>query len=149
MWLMAFGSLALLVAEVFSNNPRILFGRFLWVDELWTKFIESKPSVWQSLIALKHAGDPTPPTYHLLARASWGLLGGSAETAFRTLSFVSMWIALVLLYILLRRIFAVLPSLVAVLAFLPPASINPILQQVAAGTAWRVIQSSRQLFDYV
>jgi hypothetical protein len=84
MWLMAFGSLALLVEEVFSNNPRILFGRFLWVDELWTKFIESKPSVWQSLIALKHAGDPAPPRYHLLARASWGLLGGSAETAFRT-----------------------------------------------------------------
>jgi hypothetical protein len=44
-----------------------------------------------------------------------------------------MWIALVPLYILSRRIFAVLPSLVAVLAFLPPASINPILQQVAAG----------------
>jgi hypothetical protein len=88
MWLMAFGSIALLVAEVLMNNPPILFGRFLWVDELWTKFIESKPSVWQSLIALKHAGDPTPPTYHLLAWASWGLLGGSAETAFRTLSFV-------------------------------------------------------------
>jgi hypothetical protein len=79
MWLMAFGSLALLVAEVLMNNPPILFGRILWVDELWTKFIESKPSVWQSLIALKHAGDPTPPTYHLLAWASWGLLGGSAE----------------------------------------------------------------------
>jgi uncharacterized membrane protein len=105
--------------------------------------------VWQSLRALEHSGDFTPPTYHILARASWRLLGGSAETAFRTLSFVSMWIALVLLYIFLRRIFAVLPSLVAVLAFLPAASINPILEQVAAGTAWRVIQSSRQLFDYV
>jgi hypothetical protein len=117
MWLMAFGSLALLVAEVFSNNPRILFGRYLSIDELLAKLIESKPSVWQSLRALEHSGDFTPPTYHILARASWRLLGGSAETAFRTLSFVSIWIALVLTYALLRRSFAVLPALVTVLAF--------------------------------
>jgi hypothetical protein len=117
MWLMAFGSLALLVAEVFSNNPRILFCRYLSIDELLAKLIESKPSVWQSLRALEHSGDFTPPTYHILARASWRLLGGSAETAFRTLSFVSIWIALVLTYALLRRSFAVLPALVTVLAF--------------------------------
>jgi hypothetical protein len=116
-FLMALGSLVLLVVEVLMNRPRILFGRYLWIDELWTKLIESQPSVWQSLLALKHSGDPTPPVYHLLARASWGLIGGSGETAPRALAFVSMWIALVLLYALLRRSFAVLPALVAVLSF--------------------------------
>ncbi len=115
--LIATGSLVLLAAEALSSNPRILFARYLWIDELWTKLIESKSTVWESLVALEQAGDPTPPMYHLLARASWGLLGGSAETAFRTLSFVSMWIALVLLYVLLRRSFALLPALVAVIAF--------------------------------
>jgi hypothetical protein len=114
---MAAACLVLLVAEVATSSPRILFARYLWIDELWTKFIISKPSVWQSLVVLKHGGDGTPPVYHLLARASWGLLGGRAETALRTLSFVSMWIAMVLLYVLLRRTFTILPALVAVLAF--------------------------------
>src|ERR1035437_5043794 len=117
MFLMALGSLVLLIVEVLMSTPWILFGRYLWIDELWTKLIASEPSVWQSLVALKHSGDPTPPVYHLLARASWGLVGGSGETAFRTLAFVSMWVALVLIYALLRRTFAVLPALVAVLAF--------------------------------
>jgi len=117
MCLMASGSLVLLIVEVLMNNPRILFSRYLWIDELWTKLIESEPNLWQSLVALKHSGDPTPPGYHLLARASWGLIGGSGELAFRTLAFVSMWVALVLLYALLRRTFATLPALVAVLAF--------------------------------
>src|SRR5216684_4013006 len=117
MFLMALGSIALLLVEVLMSAPRILLGRYLWLDELWTKLIESEPSVRQSLIALKHSGDPTPPTYHLLARASWGVLGGSGETAFRTLALVSMWIALVLIYAILRRTFTVLPCLLAVLAF--------------------------------
>ena len=123
MCLMASGSLVLLVVQVLMNNPRILFSRYLWIDELWTKLIESEPSVWQSLVALKHSGDPTPPGYHLLARASWVLIGGTGEMAFRILAFVSMWVALVLLYALLRRTFTVLPALVAVLAFWSSPSI--------------------------
>src|SRR5258708_23904007 len=96
MCLMASASLVLLFVEVLMNNPRILFSRYLWIDELWTKLVESEPNLWQSLVALKHSGDPTPPGYHLLARASWGLIGGSGELAFRTLAFVSMCVALVL-----------------------------------------------------
>jgi hypothetical protein len=107
----------LLAAEVLRSNPRVLFGRYLWIDELQTKLVASEPSIWQSLAAVAHSGDLTPPEYHLLARASWGLLGGSAEIAFRILSIVAMWVALVLLYVLLRRSFAILPAVVAVLAF--------------------------------
>jgi uncharacterized membrane protein len=125
MFLMASGSLLLLIVEVLICTPRILFGRYLWIDELLTKLIESKPSISQSLVALQLSGDFTPPTYHLLARASWGLLGGSGETAFRTLSFVSIWVALVLTYAVLRRSFAVLPALVTVLAFWSNPTIIP------------------------
>src|SRR5437660_9957970 len=82
MCLMASASLVLLFVEVLMNNPRILFSRYLWIDELWTKLIESEPNVWQSLVALKQSGDPTPPGYHFLARVSWGLIGGSGEVAF-------------------------------------------------------------------
>src|ERR1700720_1248655 len=66
--LMAITSLGLLVAEVLGSNPRILFGRYLWIDELQTKLIASEPSVPQSLVALARCGDLTPPEYHLLAR---------------------------------------------------------------------------------
>jgi hypothetical protein len=114
--IVAAASLSLLLAEVFTSNPRILFDRYFWIDELWTRFIESTPGVWHSLIALEHSGDPTPPTYHLLVRGFWWLWGGPPEIAFRALSFIAMWVALLLTYAVLRRTFAVLPALIAVLA---------------------------------
>jgi hypothetical protein len=112
----AIGAAILLLAEALRSNPRILFGRYFWLDELWTKFIESKSPLWNSLVALKYSGDPTPPTYHLIARSFWGLMGGSPEVAFRTLAFLGMWLALILTYALLRRSFAILPAIAAVLA---------------------------------
>jgi hypothetical protein len=47
----------------------------------------------------------------------WWLVGGSGEVAFRALALAAMWVALTLMYVLLRRAFGVLPTLVAVLAF--------------------------------
>ena len=112
----AIGGLLLMVAEALASKPLILFGRYFWLDELWTRFIESKPGVWNSLVALKFSGDPTPPAYHLIARGFWGLTGGSPEVAFRALAFFAMWLALVLTYALLRRSFPILPALATVLA---------------------------------
>ena len=112
----AIAGLLLMVVEVLGSKPRILFERYLFVDEMWAKFLESDPSIWHSLVTLKHSADQTPPLYHLLARAFWRLWGGSPETAFRVLSFLTMWLALVLTYAVLRRSFAILPALVAVLA---------------------------------
>lgn len=111
------GTLGLLAAEVFTSNPNILFDRFLWIDELWTRFIESKPTFLQSMTALMRSGDPTPPVYHLLARLSWSVTGGPPEIAFRILSFLSIWLTLLLTYAVLRRTFAILPATGAVLAF--------------------------------
>ena len=118
---MATATLILMCAEAFTSSPEILFSRDLWIDELWTKLIGSEPKIWHSLVVLAHSGDPTPPTYHLLARASWwlsALVGGSGETAFRALAFAGVWLALVLTYAVLRRSFAILPSLIAVLVLL-------------------------------
>ncbi len=125
MLVVAVGGLSFLLAEAFSNNPRILFGRYFWLDELWTRLIASTPGVWRSLIALERSGDPTPPTYHLLVRGFWWLWGGTPETAFRVLSFIAMWVALVLTYTLLRRTFAIVPALIAVLGLW---SFPPIVQ---------------------
>src|SRR5262249_40182205 len=112
--MMATGSLLLLGTEVVISGPRIF--RYFWLHELWTNFIASKPTIRQSLVPLRHSGDPTPPTYHSLARGFWWLLGGSSEIAFRTLTFISTWLALLLVYALLCQTFALLPALVAVLA---------------------------------
>jgi hypothetical protein len=108
--------LLLMVVEALGSKPRILFERYFSVDEMWAKFLESDPSIWHSLVTLKHSPDQTPPLYHLVVRAFWRLWGGSPETAFRVPSFITIWIALVLTYTVLRRSFAILPSLVAVLA---------------------------------
>lgn len=108
--------LLLMVVETLGSKPRILFERYFSVDEMWAKFLESDPSIWHSLMTLKHSPDQTPPLYHLVLRAFWRLWGGSPETAFRVPSFITIWIALVLTYAVLRRSFAILPSLVAVLA---------------------------------
>jgi hypothetical protein len=111
--------LVLLGVEAALSHPAILFGRYLWFDELQIKLIASQPGIWHSIVAVAHAGDETPPTYYLLARAAWwvaGLLGASGETAFRALAFAAMWIALVLTYAVLRRSFSPLPALLGMLA---------------------------------
>jgi uncharacterized membrane protein len=114
--LVALGAVILLVVEVLVSAPRILFTRYLSLDELWTKFVDSGPGIWGSIVQLEHSGDPTPPLYHILARASWAIVGGTGEAAFRGLSFVATMIALVMTYAVLRRSFAILPTLIAVLA---------------------------------
>ena len=112
----AIAGLLLMGVEVLGSKPRILFERYFFVDEMWALFLESDPSIWHSLVTLKHSADQTPPLYHVLVRAFWHLWGGSPEEAFRVLSFLTIWLVLVLTYTILRRSFAILPSLVAVLA---------------------------------
>ena len=105
-----------MVGEVLGSKPRILFERYFSVDEMWAQV----PRIGSEHLALcgdaEAFPDQTPPLYHLVVRAFWCLWGGSPETAFRVPSFIAIWIALVLTYTVLRRSFAILPSLVAVLA---------------------------------
>jgi hypothetical protein len=114
--IVAIGSLSLMVVEAIASRPGILFGRHFFVDEFVVTFTASDPSISHSLFALRHSTDFTPPVFHLLVRGFWWLWHGSPETAFRTFSFLSMWAALVLTYAVLRRTFAILPTLIAVLA---------------------------------
>ncbi len=114
----AIGVLLLMGAEAAVNNPAILFGRYLWFDELQSKLVLSQPGIWHSMAVLAHSGDITPPTYDLAAAALWWLariFGGSAETTWRFLSFSAIWLALVLTYAVLRRSSARLPALIAIL----------------------------------
>ena len=109
--------LLLMMGEVLGSKPRILFERYFSVDEMWAKFLESgDPDIWHSLVMLSIPLIRPRPYITSVVRAFWCLWGGSPETAFRVPSFIAIWIALVLTYTVLRRSFAILPSLVAVLA---------------------------------
>ena len=110
------GVLILLTAEALLSNPRILFGRFLWFDELQIKLITAQSGVWHSITMIAHSGDETPPIYYLMARGSWwvaALMGGNAETGFRGLAFLAIWVTLLLTYAVLRRSFTAVPALIA------------------------------------
>src|SRR5580692_3761364 len=95
---MALGILALILAEAFSNDPSILFSRYLWFDELQVKLVAGEPGILHSMSVLAHSPEIMPPTYHLVGKAAWwiaGLFGASAETAFRALALAGSWLALV------------------------------------------------------
>ena len=82
------------------------------------KLITAQSGVWHSITMIAHSGDETPPIYYLVARASWwmaALMGGNAESGFRSLAFLAVWVALLLTYAVLRRSFAELPALIAIL----------------------------------
>jgi hypothetical protein len=114
--LVAIGTIVVLGFQTLLAGPQILFFRYLQLDEQSTKLIASAPDLRSSIVTLENSGDPTPPLYHILARASWGIARGSGEGAFRGLSLVATVIALLATYAVLRRSFATLPTIVAILA---------------------------------
>jgi hypothetical protein len=74
----------------------------LWYDELVTYYVITLPSlsaVWQ---ALSSAADGTPPLFHIVERASTGLLGHS-EWALRLPALIGCWGTSVALYLFVRR----------------------------------------------
>jgi hypothetical protein len=74
----------------------------LWYDELVTYYVTALPSlsaIWQ---ALSHAADGTPPLFHIVSRASTGLLGDS-EWALRLPALLGCWLTSVALYLFVRR----------------------------------------------
>ena len=79
----AIAGLLLMVVEVLGSKPRILFERYLFVDEMW-----AYSRIGSEHLALSRDAEAfrlqTPPLYHLLARTFWRLWGGSPEMAFRS-----------------------------------------------------------------
>ena len=113
---LAAGLAALFALQLVLSQSLSLFQAHFWLDELFTFAIVSDPELPHAMQALTDGVDTNPPTLHLLLRLFYGIVGGEAETAFRCFALLSMFLALVGIYLILREVFAPWPALAGVLA---------------------------------
>ena len=111
--LVTVGLLALIALQLVVGGAGNLFSRHLWVDELYSYAVVADPSLWHALQAI-HGGIDSMPTYQLILRAL-SVVTGPTEIFFRTVSLLSIVLALGGVYVLLRRSVAPLVALTAVL----------------------------------
>jgi hypothetical protein len=122
--LAAFYAAALVLASIAVNDdegvvladPLFLFHRHFWADELHTFAIVADPDLPHAMRALANCVDGSPPTLHLLLRAFTTLTGGASEGTIRAFALLSVVVALLGLYVLLRQSFRPLVALATVLA---------------------------------
>jgi len=114
--LVALGLAMLAAAQITLADAAYLFHAHFWLDELFTFAIVSEPNLGHALEGLTNAVDTNPPTLHLLLRSWTGLWGGPGELAFRSFALLSMFLALLGIYLVLRELFAPLPALAGMLA---------------------------------
>lgn len=98
-----------------STGSLELFSHPLWLDEFHSVWVATLPTVGESLGALSLGADFNPPLLHLLLKPL--TLGGSiSPTELRVFSFLSVSLALVLVYGLLRHDLGRIPSIAGMLA---------------------------------
>lgn len=97
------------------SGARYIFGRDFWLDEIFAVLIASDKDPRHALDALTHGVDTNPPTLHILLRL-WGSVAGFGEKPVRLFAFGMVWLALVGVYLLLRRSLPRLPAAVGAMA---------------------------------
>lgn len=93
-----------------------LFNHLPESDEVLTILIVRNPSVTHALSAVAHGAESHPPTLHLLLRAYVALTGRLNCADFRALTCSAVGLALLGIYLILRRRLAPLPAAAGVLA---------------------------------
>ncbi len=118
--------ICLMLAIAWAGGGRYLLQRQLWMDEVHSWLLIQEPETQRSLQALADGVDYNPPTYILLARQLRFLPGGITESRLRWLSLSLMVLAVVGMFLVLRRRF---PFLVCVAAVLMMASSVHLIHQ--------------------
>lgn len=106
----------LLAAQLAASWSFYLFARNFWVDELYTYTNVADPDVLHALRALAGGAENSPPTYHLFLRAFTLLTGGANEVTLRSFALLSVLVALLGVYVLVRRVYPALVAFTATLA---------------------------------
>jgi len=88
------------VAWVHGGN---LFSSPPLIDEYDTVFLAEKGSFFQSMAHLAAGSDFNPPLLYVVERAIASLTGGITPVSLRITSFVTVWLALVVVFLALRR----------------------------------------------
>jgi hypothetical protein len=107
---------AVMIVQIVLSSPKLLLGRYFWQDEQFTYFIASDPSIKHMFEAVREGADTNPPVYHLLVRGFAAVVPGRPEVVYRLFSLLAAWLGLIALYVILRRGFEPLSSVIAVLA---------------------------------
>jgi hypothetical protein len=105
----AAGCLSLLISCVVVSDKR-----YLWLDELYSWLLLNDPSLPRMVGALADQADTSPPLYYLVGWLWVQVFGGHA-LSLRLLSSVGLCVALVLTWILLRRVYEIRAAAVGVL----------------------------------
>lgn len=106
---------AMLLAALLTDHG-ILFSRPLWLDEYHTVLVASRSTPALVVSDLRHGADLAPPLLHLGVWTFRQLFGPLTATKLHALSFAAVWLALVLVYLSLRRVFATSVSAAGALA---------------------------------
>ena len=110
------GLLLVAVLQVWFSGAAPLLTRHFWIDEVFTYTVSSDSSLTHVLRAISHGVETHPPALFLLLRPFASLIRDHGEVVLRSLAFLTMLIALVGLYSVLRTGASTLISITCVVA---------------------------------
>ena len=98
--------LLLMITAIVWVHGGIVFTVSPWLDEHHTLLLTQKGSMLRSIRELAAGSDYNPPLLYLLERSLGAVMGGVTVLSLRTLSFLCVWLALVTVFLTLRRTFS-------------------------------------------
>ena len=110
------GLLGLIALQIAATDSSYLLHKYFWSDELCTYTLLTDPSFTHAAKALQGAVDINPPGLHILLLAHSTIAGSTSEVAMRSFALLSMIVALVGFYVVLRGAYGVLVALATILA---------------------------------
>ncbi len=96
---------AIITTQLVLSKSLYLFHHNFWVDEIYTHTLVSDPDLAHSVRAIADGTEANPPTFHLLLRALAWLVGDTGEVTLRCLSLAFMFVALLGIYAIVRRLY--------------------------------------------
>src|SRR4051794_13261254 len=104
--------LLVVLAQMAAVKSFDVFHHPLWLDEYLTWSITNDPSFVHAMSAVRGGVDTNPPTLFLLLWPIAKVTGGLNEVGLRVFSLCSMLIAITGTYVMCRRFFPRLPSVI-------------------------------------
>lgn len=108
--------IAVILAVIAATRSEELLRRPLWLDEIHTALLVDDPSFTHAMQALSRGADYNPPTLFLMTRGFAWVAGSKSELALRSAGFISVLLATLGVYALVRRVYPPLVALTAAAA---------------------------------
>ena len=112
----ALGLAGLIGLQLVATDSTYLFQKYFWLDELYTYTLIGDADWGHALRALQGGVETNPPSLHLATLAFSKLMNSTPEVALRGFALISVVLALVGIYSVLREGYSVLVAVGATLA---------------------------------